>query len=80
MNHIKDLYKKSKSVVPGDAWMQKLVDLMKNLNWSDSIDHLPDGHTMHNENVLLLWNDCEAFYQMYMSDPSKQKRGSRSGS
>ena len=78
MKHIRDLYKNSEAAIPKNDWMQKLINLMKKLNWSDSVYYLPEGKRIQNENVLLLWNNCEALFELYMSEPSKEGRQLRS--
>ena len=75
MKYIKELYKNNKLDNEGDpvilediGWIERLVDHMKKLEWSDSIDGLPEGRTIEDENVLLLWNTGDQFLDLFMSD------------
>ena len=69
MKYIKQLYKgdlSCETVIPENRWLPKLVGIMKKLNWSDSIKDLPEGKTIDNEQVILLWNPGDDFVETFM--------------
>ena len=81
MKCIKKLYKgddSSEEVIAAIAekkWLQPLVKLMRALNWSDSIDGLPDNNSIGEETSILLWNVDDDFVDMFMQqeDPDHSK-------
>lgn len=78
MKFIKDLYKKNlpfetvikdHSDLTGDnKWIRTLVDLMKKLKWATSIDGLPVGRKIEDDNFILLWNEGDQFVELFMSN------------
>ena len=69
MEYIKQLYKgklSCEAVIPEIDWLSPLVNLMQDLNWSDSIDQLPEGKTIEDEKVILLWNAGDEFVETFM--------------
>ena len=82
MKYIKQLYKGDDSceeviadVIAEKQWLLPLVMLMQALNWSNSIDGLPDDNTIGDENLILLWNPGEEFVDTFMlqEDPDLLK-------
>ena len=85
MTFIKELFKKNlpfetvvqehKDISRDDIWIQTLVDHMRKLNWSTSIDGLPEGNEIEDEKFILLWYCCDRFIELFMStDESAQPK------
>ena len=50
--------------VAGKEWISELVKLMQALNWSSSINDLPQGKSIDKDDDILLWDDsviCDNF-------------------
>ena len=67
-----------------DDWITKFAHELKSLcaaNWLNSINDLPEGKTIENENWLLLWHVNDGFTEAFYSGlNTPHKRSTREAS